>query len=168
MGLNLETNLDENLIVNRYKLPQFNRLGFLLRRAISRFAQFVVREFSIAAARPGAGIATLSGGNMQKVVLGRELAGEPLFVVANQPTRGLDVGSIEFVHRTLLEARDRGAAVLLVSVELEEIMALSDRIIVLYRGEIAGEVDPATVTEQEIGLLMGGSSLTYEEEAFEA
>ena len=167
MGLNLETNLDENLIVNRYRQPQFNRLGFLLRKAISRFAQFVVTAFSIAAARPGGGIATLSGGNLQKVVLGRELAGEPLFVVANQPTRGLDVGSIEFVHGSLLDARDRGTAVLLVSVELEEIMALSDRVIVLYRGEIAGEVDPNTVTEKEIGLLMGGSSLTYEEEAFE-
>jgi simple sugar transport system ATP-binding protein len=78
-------------------------------------------------------------------------------VIANQPTRGLDVGSIEFVHRSLLKARDEGAGILLVSVELDEIMSLSDRVIVLYRGEIAGEVDPQTVTQEEIGLLMGGS-----------
>ena len=159
MGLNLETNLDENLIVSRYKGPQFSRFGFLLRGAMRRFAEFVVSSFSIAAARPGESIATLSGGNMQKVVLGRELAGEPELVIANQPTRGLDVGSIEFVHRTLIEARDAGAAVLLVSVELDEVMSLSDRIIVLYRGQVAGEVDPATVSERDIGLLMGGSTL---------
>ncbi len=159
VGLNLETDLDENLVVTRYRRPQFSRLGFMLRGAMRRFAEFVVDRFSIAAARPGEGIATLSGGNMQKVVLGRELAGEPELVVANQPTRGLDVGSIEFVHKSLIEARDAGAAVLLVSVELEEVMSLSDRIIVLYRGQVAGEVDPATVSQREIGLLMGGSQL---------
>ena len=114
MGLNLETDLDENLIVNRYKLPAYNRFGFLLKAAIRDLAEMIVGRFSIAAARPGEGISTLSGGNMQKVVLGRELAGDPKFVVANQPTRGLDVGSIEFVHTTLLEARDKGAAVLLI------------------------------------------------------
>ncbi len=168
MGLNLETNLDENLIVNRYRRPEFNRFGFLLRGPIRKFAEIIVGQFSIAAAKPGGGISTLSGGNMQKVVLGRELAGEPIFVVANQPTRGLDVGSIEFVHKTLIEARDRGAAILLVSVELEEIMALSDRVIVIFRGEIAGEVDPATVTQEEIGMLMGGSSLTYDEQILAA
>jgi simple sugar transport system ATP-binding protein len=163
MGLNLETDLDENLIVNRYKMSQYNRFGILLKAAIRDLAEMIIGRFSIAAARPGGGISTLSGGNMQKVVLGRELAGDPKFVVANQPTRGLDVGSIEFVHRTLLEARDKGAAVLLVSVELDEVMSLSDRILVMYRGEIAGEVDPAKVTEEEIGLLMGGSSLEYDE-----
>jgi simple sugar transport system ATP-binding protein len=159
IGLNLGTNLDENLVVTRYKLPEFNKLGFIIQKACRDFATFAINQFSIASARPGEGIATLSGGNMQKVVLARELAGEPKFVIANQPTRGLDVGSIEFVHRALLAARDRGAAVLLVSVELEEIMSLSDRVVVLYEGEIAGEVDPLTVTEEEIGLLMGGARL---------
>ncbi|MCA9954069.1 MAG: ABC transporter ATP-binding protein [Anaerolineales bacterium] len=159
IGLNLETNLDENLIVSRYKWPEFNRMGFLIRSAMSRFAADSIKQFSIAAARPGGEIATLSGGNMQKVVLARELAGDPKFVIANQPTRGLDVGSIEFVHRALIAARDKGAGILLVSVELDEIMSLSDRVIVLYRGEIAGEVDPQTVTQEEIGLLMGGSKL---------
>jgi simple sugar transport system ATP-binding protein len=159
MGLNLETDLDENLIVNRYKLPEFNRLGFLQRKPISKFTKTIIEKFSISAAKAGEGISTLSGGNMQKVVLGRELSGEPNFVVANQPTRGLDVGSIEFVHESLIEARDNGAAILLVSVELDEILALSDRIAVIYRGQIAGEVDPETVTQEEIGLLMGGSTL---------
>jgi simple sugar transport system ATP-binding protein len=157
IGLNLQTDLDENLIVSRYKWPEFNRFGFLIRQAMRRFAQASIKQFSIAAAQPGGSIATLSGGNMQKVVLARELAGDPKFVIANQPTRGLDVGSIEFVHRSLLKARDEGAGILLVSVELDEIMSLSDRVIVLYRGEIAGEVDPQTVTQEEIGLLMGGS-----------
>lgn len=159
IGLNLQTDLDENLVVSRYKWPEFNKLGFLIRSAMSRFAALSIKQFSISAARPGGGIATLSGGNMQKVVLARELAGNPKFVIANQPTRGLDVGSIEFVHRALIAARDEGAGVLLVSVELDEIMSLSDRVIVLYRGEIAGEVNPQTVTQEEIGLLMGGSRL---------
>lgn len=159
VGLNLQTNLDENIIVSRYKTSAFSRGGFLRRRPIREFAAHLVKRFSIAAARPGGGISTLSGGNMQKVVVGRELSGEPKFIVANQPTRGLDVGSIEFVHRTLIEARDHGVGILLISVELEEIMALSDRIIVLYSGQIQGEVDPATATEEEIGILMAGGSL---------
>jgi len=96
---------------------------------------------------------------LQKVVLGRELAGDPRLIVANQPTRGLDVGSIEFVHKTLVEARDKGAAILLVSVELEEIQALSDRILVMYRGQIAGELSEAEATEEKLGVLMAGGQL---------
>jgi simple sugar transport system ATP-binding protein len=101
----------------------------------------------------------LSGGNLQKVVVGRELSGDPSFVIANQPTRGLDVGSIEFVHKTLVEERDKGAGVLLVSVELDEVMALSDRILVLYRGRIQGELETATATEEQVGILMAGGTL---------
>ena len=134
-------------------------MGFMIKSAMRQFASLAIKQFSIAAAQPGEMIATLSGGNMQKVVLARELSGEPKFVIANQPTRGLDVGSIEFVHRSLVEVRDRQAAVLLISVELDEILSLSDRVLVMYRGMIAGEVDPQTVTKEEIGLLMGGSSL---------
>ena len=159
VGLNLQTTLDENLIVSRYDDSQFSRYGFLLMKTISEFAEKVVRAFSIAAARPGEGIATLSGGNLQKVVVGRELSGDPAFIIANQPTRGLDVGSIEFVHKTLVEERDKGAGILLVSVELDEVMALSDRILVLYRGRIQGELDAATATEEEVGILMAGGNL---------
>ncbi|HET9906145.1 MAG TPA: ABC transporter ATP-binding protein [Anaerolineales bacterium] len=159
VGLNLQTTLDENLIVSRYDHSEFSRYGFLLMKSINEFAQKVVNAFSIAAARPGEGISMLSGGNLQKVVVGRELSGDPSFIIANQPTRGLDVGSIEFVHKTLIEERDKGAGVLLVSVELDEIMALSDRILVLYRGRIQGELDAATATEEEVGILMAGGTL---------
>jgi general nucleoside transport system ATP-binding protein len=159
VGLNLQTTLDENLIVSRYDHSEFSRYGFLLMKTISEFAEKVVRAFSIAAARPGEGISMLSGGNLQKVVVGRELAGDPAFIIANQPTRGLDVGSIEFVHKTLVEERDKGAGVLLVSVELDEVMALSDRILVLYRGRIQGELNTATATEEEVGILMAGGIL---------
>ena len=159
VGLNLQTTLDENLIVSRYNHSEFSRYGFLLMRAISQFAEKIVNAFSIAAARPGEGISMLSGGNLQKVVVGRELAGDPAFIIANQPTRGLDVGSIEFVHKTLVEERDKGAGVLLVSVELDEVMALSDRILVLYRGRIQGELDAATATEEDVGILMAGGTL---------
>jgi simple sugar transport system ATP-binding protein len=161
-GLNLETTLDENVVVTRYKEPTFSRWGLLLRRAMKKFAADIVERFSIAAAKPGEGIATLSGGNLQKVVLGRELSGEPKFILANQPTRGLDVGSIEFVHQTLIAARDRGAAILLISVELEEIRALSDRVAVMYRGKIVGEMPVAAASEAELGILMAGGHLQAE------
>ena len=164
VGLNLGASLDENLVVSRYRLPEFSRFGFLRRGNIRQFSQDVIRDFSVAAARPGEGIATLSGGNLQKVVVGRELAGEPDLIVANQPTRGLDVGSIEFVHQTLLQARSKGAAVLLVSVELDEVMSLSDRIGVLFRGQIGGEMSAAESTEEELGILMAGGSLHQQAE----
>jgi len=159
VGLNLGASLDENLVVSRYRLPEFSRFGFLRRAQIRQFSQDIIRNFSVAAAKPGEGIATLSGGNLQKVVVGRELAGAPDLIVANQPTRGLDVGSIEFVHQTLLQARSKGAAVLLVSVELDEVMSLSDRIAVLFRGQIGGEMTAADATEEDLGILMAGGSL---------
>ena len=159
VGLNLGTTLNENIIVNRYKMSEFQKFGFMLHTAINKFAENIIKLFSIYGTVPGGGVATLSGGNMQKVVIGRELAGNPKFIVANQPTRGLDVGSIEFVHTTLLKERDKGAGILLVSVELEEIMSLSDRIVVLYRGGIVGELDAAEATEEKIGILMAGGRL---------
>jgi len=159
VGLNLQTNLDENLIISRYNQSEFSKFGFLLGKSINKFAETVVKSFSIAAAKPGEDISMLSGGNLQKVVVGRELSGAPSLIIANQPTRGLDVGRIEFVHKTLIEERDKKAAILLVSVELDEIMSLSDRILVLYRGEIQGELDAKTATEEEIGILMAGGKL---------
>ncbi len=159
VGLNLNATVDENLMVTRYRRPVFNRLGFLKWGEIRSFSRKVIDDFAIAAARPGGGIATLSGGNLQKVVLGRELSGELDVIIANQPTRGLDVGSIEFVHRTLLEARENGVAILLVSVELDEILSLSDRIAVLFRGRINGEMNAADATEERLGILMAGGKL---------
>lgn len=159
VGLNLQTNLDENLIVSRYNQSEYNRMGFLIEKTIRNFVETVITSFSIAAARPGEGISKLSGGNLQKIVLGRELSGSPSLILANQPTRGLDVGSIEFVHKTLIEARDKGCGILLVSVELEEIMSLADRILIFYRGMIQGELDASQTNEEEIGIFMAGGSL---------
>jgi len=159
VGLNLETNLEENTLLSREKTPEFSAYGMLRRTAVRNFAKKIIDDYSVAGGHPVGGIVTLSGGNMQKVVIGRELDGAPDFIIANQPTRGVDVGSIEFVHQTLIEARDRGAAILLVSVELEEIMSLSDRIGVLYRGSMAGEFPADQITEEELGILMAGGSL---------
>ncbi len=159
VGLNLETILDENLIVSRYNESEFSKFSFLLGKAIRKFTNSVINAFSIYAAEAGEGISKLSGGNLQKVIVGRELSGNPSFIIANQPTRGLDVGSIEFVHKTLIKARDKGTGILLVSVELDEIMSLADRILVLYRGEIQGELDANMATEEQVGILMAGGKL---------
>ncbi|MBK8033286.1 MAG: ABC transporter ATP-binding protein [Chloroflexi bacterium] len=166
-GLNLKTNLDENVVVTSYQLPPYSKRGVLQLEPIRQLARDIVQKFSVKSARVGAEIKTLSGGNLQKIVLGRELKGDPKLIIANQPTRGLDVGSIEFVHKTLVEERDKGAAVLLVSVELDEIFALSDRIAVMYAGKIVAVLDAKSVTEEQLGLLMAGSSLEHAEVAAE-
>jgi general nucleoside transport system ATP-binding protein len=159
MGLNLTTYLDENVAVTLYHKPGFSERGILKRPALRKLAEQIVSMFQIKSAKAGESIRTLSGGNLQKIVLGRELHGSPKLIIANQPTRGLDVGSIEFVHRTLVEARDAGAAVLLVSVELDEIFSLSDRIAVMFEGRIMGVMDRKDANEQDVGILMAGGSL---------
>ena len=159
MGLNLNTDMDENVLLSRQRDKAFNKFGFIRRKKVSELAGEIINDFDVHGAKPGGSVDTLSGGNMQKIVVGRELSNKPDFIIANQPTRGLDVGSIEFVHRTLIEARDRGAAILLVSVELDEIMSLSDRVAVIYRGKINGEFDIKDVTEEKLGVLMAGGSL---------
>lgn len=167
MGLNLLTNLDENVAVTRYQEEPYSKAGFLQFSAIRSFAQKIIKDYQVKSARVGEEIKTLSGGNLQKVVLGRELDGNPKFIIANQPTRGLDVGSIEFVHKTLVEARDKGSAILLVSVELDEILSLSDRIIVMFDGRIMGVLDIKDANEQDIGILMAGGSLEKDHPAQE-
>lgn len=156
-GLNLTTSLDENVVITCYQEPGFSRRGVFRFDAVRGLAQQVIERFNVRSARVGEGIRTLSGGNLQKIVLGRELRGSPKLIIANQPTRGLDVGSIEFVHSTLVEERDKGAAVLLVSVELDEILALSDRIAVMFAGRVLAVLDRAQATEEKLGLLMAGS-----------
>ena len=99
---------------------------------------------------------TLSGGNQQKLIIGREFDLQPKLLLVSQPTRGVDIGAIEFIHRKLVELRDAGAAILLVSAELEEVLSLSDRVLVMYQGRVVGEVDPSQVSQEEIGLLMTG------------
>jgi simple sugar transport system ATP-binding protein len=113
-----------------------------------------VRRFDVRTPSPLVPVSTLSGGNQQKVIIARELSGEVRLLIVAQPTRGLDVGSIEFIHRRIIEMRDQGAAVLLVSAELDEILNLSDRIGVLYRGALVGVFDRADATRDELGLLM--------------
>jgi general nucleoside transport system ATP-binding protein len=152
----MTTTLDENVLVSRYREADYTRWGLLRMDNVRRLANWVRDTYRVSGAHPGEGIATLSGGNLQKIVLGRELSGSPSCVVANQPTRGLDVGSIEFVHRTLLDARDAGAAVLVISAEIDEIRALSDRILVLYRGRIAGEMTPDEATDEALSSLGEG------------
>ncbi len=156
MGLNLQTTLDENVIVSVYQNSPWSNRGVFRYAAVRDFAQRIVRSFNVRSARLGEEIHTLSGGNLQKLVLGRELEGQPSLIVANQPTRGLDIGSIEFVHQTLIEARDAGAAILLVSVELDEIFALSDRVAVMFEGRIMAVHDIEELDEESIGLLMAG------------
>ena len=163
MGLNLKTNLDENVVVTSYQHEPYSERGIFNFRSIRSLAQNIIDTFGVRSARVGEEIKTLSGGNLQKIVLGRELKGDPKVIIANQPTRGLDVGSIEFVHKTLVQERDKGAAILLVSVELDEIFALSDRIAVMFEGKILAVLDAATATEEQVGLLMAGGSLEHAE-----
>jgi simple sugar transport system ATP-binding protein len=146
----------ENLVLDLYDTPQFASGPALRLDAIERNAKERVAEFDVRTSSIEASASTLSGGNQQKVVLARELSRPLRLLVVAQPTRGLDVGSMEFVHQRIVHERDRGAAVVLVSTELDEVLGLADRIGVMYRGKIVGEVDPG-VPAEEIGLLMAGS-----------
>jgi general nucleoside transport system ATP-binding protein len=154
-GLVLEFNLAENLVLHDYGKEPFSRFGWLNPRGLFGWARKLLQEFDVRGGGPETRGASLSGGNQQKVVLAREINRDPRLLIAGQPTRGLDVGAIEFVHQRLVEQRDEGKAVLLVSLELEEILSLSDRILVLYEGRIVGEFPP-TVSEEQLGIAMTG------------
>jgi general nucleoside transport system ATP-binding protein len=154
-GLVLDFTLAENLALHDYDSPPESRLGWLFPKRLIPRAAKLLREFDVRGGGPQTRAAGLSGGNQQKVILAREIDRNPQVLIAAQPTRGLDVGAIEFVHRRLVGERDAGRAVLLVSLELEEILSLSDRILVMYEGEIVGEFDPG-VSEEELGVAMTG------------
>jgi simple sugar transport system ATP-binding protein len=154
-GLVLDFNLAENLVLHDYGNAPFSRFGWLNPRRWISWARGLLKEFDVRGGGPTTRGGSLSGGNQQKVVVAREVSRNPQVLIAAQPTRGLDVGAIEFVHRRLVEQRDAGKAVLLVSLELEEVVSLSDRILVLYEGQIAGEFPP-DVGEEEIGFAMIG------------
>jgi general nucleoside transport system ATP-binding protein len=156
MGLVLQFNIGQNLILKAFKNLPFCRRWFLRQEEINKNATSAMADFDIRAMGIYSQVGQLSGGNQQKVVLARELALEPALIVAMQPTRGLDVGATEAVQLRLLAERERGAAILYISTELEEVMRMSDRIAVIYRGEFLGVLDAASVTVEEIGLLMGG------------
>jgi simple sugar transport system ATP-binding protein len=154
-GLVLDFSLAENIALHDYDHPPSSRFGWLYPKKLAEKAGKLLEEFDVRGGGPQTAAAGLSGGNQQKVILAREIDRNPKVLVAAQPTRGLDVGAIEFVHRRLVEERDEGRAVLLVSLELEEILSLSDRVLVMFEGEIVGEFPPS-VSEEELGLAMIG------------
>ena len=161
-GLLLEFSLSENAILGvHYRAPVVSGAGGVLLDlpAIQRRADLVIRDFDVRPPNPSLPARALSGGNQQKLIIGREFELPPVLLLISQPTRGVDIGAIEFIHRKIVALRDSGCAILLVSAELEEVTALADRLIVLHNGRIAGEVDPARATHEEIGLLMTGGRL---------
>ncbi|MEF9853170.1 MAG: ABC transporter ATP-binding protein [Hydrogenoanaerobacterium sp.] len=157
-GLVLDYNLGYNLVLQSYFTPQFCKNGFLKYDAIFEYAEGLINKFDI---RSGQGVKTItramSGGNQQKVVVAREIDRNPELLIAVQPTRGLDVGAIEYIHKKLVQERDEGKGILLVSLELDEVMNVSDRILVIYEGELVANLNPKTVTIQDLGLYMAGS-----------
>jgi simple sugar transport system ATP-binding protein len=156
-GLVLEFTLAENVALHDYDKPPISRWGWLSPRRMVQRARDLLRRYDVRGGGPTTRASALSGGNQQKVVLAREVERDPTVLVAAQPTRGLDVGAIEFVHRRLVEERDEGRAILLISFELEEILSLSDRILVIFEGRIVGEYPP-TVTAEELGIAMIGAT----------
>jgi general nucleoside transport system ATP-binding protein len=160
-GLLLEFSVAENSILGvHHRPPAVARAGSVLLddAAILTRAQQLIRDFDVRPPQPRLPARALSGGNQQKLIIGREFSLPPSLLLVSQPTRGVDIGAIEFIHRKIVAMRDAGCAVLLVSAELEEVTALSDRLLVLHAGRIAGEVDPARATSEEIGLLMTGGT----------
>ncbi len=154
-GLVLDFSIAENIALHDFRKPPDSRFGWLFPRRLIQRARRLIKEFDVRGGDPQTHAGALSGGNQQKVILAREIDRDPRVLIAAQPTRGLDVGAIEFVHRRLVEERDEGRAVLLVSLELDEVLSLADRILVMYEGEIVGEFPPTT-TEEELGVAMTG------------
>ena len=158
-GLVLDYSLENNIVLQRYFEPQFtNKAGFLNKKNIRAYAERLIDAYDI---RSGEGAVTIarkmSGGNQQKAIIAREIDRDPELLIAVQPTRGLDVGAIEMVHKELVRQRDEGKAVLMVSLELDEVMDVPDRILVMYEGEIVGELDPKEISVEELGLYMAGA-----------
>ncbi len=157
-GLVLDYNVAENLILQDYYTNKFQSNGFLKFSTIYKNADDLIEKYDIRSGNGARSITrSMSGGNQQKTIVARELEINPDLLIAVQPTRGLDVGAIEYIHKILIQERDKGKAILLISLELSEVMTVSDRILVMYEGEIVGQADPAVVTQQELGLFMSGS-----------
>ena len=157
-GLVLDFTLEQNMVLQRFREPQFQHMGFIKQGAVREYAERLIGQYDVRSGQGPVTIArSMSGGNQQKAIIARELDRDKPLIVAVQPTRGLDVGAIEYIHKQLVAERDKGRAILLVSLELDEVMSLSDRILVMYEGEIVGELDPTTTTVQELGLYMAGA-----------
>ena len=157
-GLVLDFSLEQNMVLERYWQPEFEKFGFIRNAEVTKYAENLISQYDV---RSGQGAKTrarsMSGGNQQKAIIAREIDKAHKLLIAVQPTRGLDVGAIEYIHNQIVADRDKGAAVLLVSYELEEVFGLSDRILVMYEGEIVGELNPKTTTREELGLYMSGA-----------
>ena len=157
-GLVLDYTLENNMVLQRYWQPEFQNHGFIRKDKVREYSDRLIEQYDVRSGQGSATIArSMSGGNQQKAIIAREIDRDPKLLVAVQPTRGLDVGAIEYIHRQIVAQRDAGKAVLLVSLELDEVMNLSDRILVMYEGEVVGEFDPKTTTVQELGLYMAGA-----------
>ncbi|WP_416386120.1 ABC transporter ATP-binding protein [Alkalithermobacter thermoalcaliphilus] len=157
-GLVLDFTVAENMILENYAKPQFSKGFRLLEENISKFAKELIEKFDVRPNDETLKARALSGGNQQKIIIAREVTNDPDLLIATQPTRGLDVGAIEFVHKSLVEQRNKGKAVLLVSLELDEVMSVSDRIAVIYEGKIVGIVDAKEADENVLGLMMAGGA----------
>ena len=157
-GLVLDYTLEQNMVLQRYWEPEFQKAGFIKNKAVRAYSDKLIEQYDV---RSGQGSSTtvrsMSGGNQQKAIIAREIDKDPELLVAVQPTRGLDVGAIEYIHSQLVAQRDSGKAVLLVSLELDEVMDVSDRILVMYEGELVGQLDPKQITVEELGLYMAGA-----------
>jgi ABC-type uncharacterized transport system ATPase subunit len=155
-GLMMDLSVEENMILENHVSPNFHNNGLINYKNIHHFSDVLIKKYNIKTAGRKAEVKSLSGGNLQKLILARELDGKPILVVASQPTRGLDVGAMEYIHQRMLEEKERGAAVVLISEDLDEIFTLSDRIIVMYEGEVMGDVPIEKASREQIGLLMSG------------
>lgn len=157
-GLVLDYTLEQNMVLQRYWDHEFQTAGFIKNKAVRTYSDKLIEQYDV---RSGQGSSTIvrsmSGGNQQKAIIAREIDKDPELLVAVQPTRGLDVGAIEYIHKQLVTQRDSGKAVLLVSLELDEVMDVSDRILVMYEGELVGQLDPKQITVEELGLYMAGA-----------
>ena len=157
-GLVLDYTLEKNMVLQRYWQPEFQNHGFIRQDKVREYSDRLIEQYDVRSGQGSLTIArSMSGGNQQKAIIAREIDRDPKLLVAVQPTRGLDVGAIEYIHRQIVAQRDAGKAVLLVSLELDEVMNLSDRILVMYEGEVVGEFDPKKTTVQELGLYMAGA-----------
>lgn len=160
-GLVLDYTLEQNMVLQRYWEPEFEKYNFIKKQEVSEYARKLIEKYDV---RSGQGLKTItrsmSGGNQQKAIAARELDKKHTLLIAVQPTRGLDVGAIEYLHKAIIADRDEGKAVLLVSYELEEVLNLSDRILVMYEGELVGELNPKETTMEELGLYMAGARRT--------
>lgn len=162
-GLILDFSLENNFILQRYFEPLFQHKGFMDKENITEYAEEIIEKYDVRSGRgPKTIVRSMSGGNQQKAIVGREITRNPDLLIACQPTRGLDIGAIEFIHKQIIKERDEGKAVLLMSLELDEIMDISDRILVMYEGKITGELDPKKISVEELGLYMSGAKKNYE------